>query len=213
MCVWNRLRFLHDSWPLTGCVWVLPSGSWWHKGRAFQSPERRTWRCSIPELSTGPSPQPLPAPHRLWTRTAAPPSRRSLCWSTKHPQGLNSQWFRAMSFTFLLGNVFDSQDNMEGASQCCLAEVALCPHSQYIRDLSEGWGSEMHSVYSMWEYEACFSHSPPAIGWPRLPGRWWPRPPTAGCPHMSHSSPEAWREQVHSLTFTQQLWDKAPVFF
>lgn len=51
-------------------------------------------------------------------------------------QGLNSKWFRAV-FDFTAWKCFDSQDNMEGASQCCLAEVALCPHSQYIWDLSE----------------------------------------------------------------------------
>lgn len=58
---------------------------------------------------------------------------------------------------------FYSQDNMEGASQCCLAKITLCSHSQYIRNLlmlekghKGGCGSEVNSIYSMFEDEACF---------------------------------------------------------
>lgn len=52
---------------------------------------------------------------------------------------------------------------MEGASQCCLAKITLCSHSQYIRNLlmlekghKGGCGSEVNSIYSMCEDEACF---------------------------------------------------------
>lgn len=113
----------------------LPSVSWWRKGRAFQNPEQRTWRCTIPEPNTLPSPRLLPAPRRLWTHTAAPPSRRSWYWPEQHKRQKGYMIFQNSMFHFNAQTCLYLQDDVEGASQCCLAKVALCSHSQYIRDL------------------------------------------------------------------------------
>lgn len=45
------------------------------------------------------------------------------------------RYYRTPSFTSLSYGFFYSQDDVEWASQCCLAKVALGPHSQYIGNL------------------------------------------------------------------------------
>lgn len=45
------------------------------------------------------------------------------------------RYYKTPTFTSLSFGFFYSQDNVEGAAQCCLAKVALGPHSQYIRNL------------------------------------------------------------------------------
>lgn len=141
-CTRNKLPFLYYSWCLVSgsrLNYLLPSVSWWHKGRAFQILGRRTWRCTSPGLNTPPSPRPPPAPHRLWTHTATPPSRHSWYWSAQQQTAERSEGIsQQCALYFTAHKCLYSQDDMEGASQSCLAKVAFCSHSQYIRDLLRG---------------------------------------------------------------------------
>lgn len=75
--------------------------------------------------------------------------------------------FQISLANFMQIRVFYSQDNMEGASQCCLAKIALCPHSQYIRDLlEEGTQDDVAVQYTYIQTvcKTCFITSPPAPG-------------------------------------------------
>lgn len=156
-----------------------PSVSWWRKGQAFRSHGRRTWHYTSRGPNTPPSPRPPSAPHRLWTRTAAPPSRHSWYWSkTRAAARLGSVPKHYALLGFSEGVCACLQDNMERASQCRLAKVALCSNSQNIWDLLGAQGMhEVRTVHSnvllnIFKQKAYFKCPPPAQGWQKLQWRW-----------------------------------------